>query len=39
MGELRVAALDEVRGHKPCIPVTGQDDTPIRNEIELVRDL
>jgi hypothetical protein len=33
------AAIDEVRSRKPRIPATGQDDIPIRDEIELVRDL
>jgi ribosomal protein S18 acetylase RimI-like enzyme len=39
MCELRAGAIDEVRGRKPWIPATGQDDIPIRDEIELVRDL
>jgi hypothetical protein len=37
--ELRAGAIDEVRSRKPGIPATGQDDIPIRDEIELVRDL
>ena len=37
--ELRAGAIDEVRARKPWIPATGQDDIPLRDEIELVRDL
>jgi ribosomal protein S18 acetylase RimI-like enzyme len=39
LSELRTGAIEELRVHKPWIPATGQDDIPIRDEIELVRDL
>ena len=39
LSELRTGAIDELRRHKPWIPATGQDDIPIRDEIDLVRDL
>ena len=37
--ELRAGAMDEVRARKPWIPGAGQDGIPVRDEIELVRDL
>jgi ribosomal protein S18 acetylase RimI-like enzyme len=39
LSELRAGAIEELRGRKPWIPAKGQDDIPIRDEIELVRDL
>jgi ribosomal protein S18 acetylase RimI-like enzyme len=39
LSELRAGAIEELRVHKPWIPAKGQDDIPIRDEIELVRDL
>jgi ribosomal protein S18 acetylase RimI-like enzyme len=39
LSELRAGAIEELRGHKPWIPAKGHDDIPIRDEIELVRDL
>jgi ribosomal protein S18 acetylase RimI-like enzyme len=39
LSELRAGAIQELRSHKPWIPANGQDDIPIRDEIELVRDL
>jgi ribosomal protein S18 acetylase RimI-like enzyme len=39
LNELRAGAIAELRGRKPWIPATGQDDIPLRDEIELVRDL
>jgi ribosomal protein S18 acetylase RimI-like enzyme len=38
MTELRAGAIEELRRHRPWIPATGQDDIPIRDEIDLVRD-
>jgi ribosomal protein S18 acetylase RimI-like enzyme len=37
--ELRPGAVDEARSLKPAIPATGNDDIPIRDEIDLVLDL
>jgi ribosomal protein S18 acetylase RimI-like enzyme len=40
MAELRPGAVDESRARlKPSIPVTGNDGIPLRDEIDLVRDL
>jgi ribosomal protein S18 acetylase RimI-like enzyme len=39
LGDLRPGAIDELRPRKPWIPTTGQDDIPIRDEIDLVLDL
>jgi ribosomal protein S18 acetylase RimI-like enzyme len=39
VAELRAGVIDELRGRKAWIPATGQDGIPIRDEIELVRDL
>jgi ribosomal protein S18 acetylase RimI-like enzyme len=39
LSELRAGAIEGLRGHKPWIPATGQDDIPLRDEIELVRHL
>ncbi len=39
MNELRAGAMDELRVRRPWIPETGQEDIPVRDEIELVRDL
>ena len=39
MNELRAGAMDELRAHRPWIPETGQEDIPVRDEIELVREL
>jgi hypothetical protein len=34
-----LGAMEELRARRPWIPETGQDDIPVRDEIELVRDL
>jgi ribosomal protein S18 acetylase RimI-like enzyme len=39
MNELRADAMDELRARRPWIPRSGQEDIPVRDEIELVRDL
>ena len=39
LSELRAGAVDQLRPHKAWIPATGHDEIPIRDEIELVRDL
>jgi ribosomal protein S18 acetylase RimI-like enzyme len=39
LSELRAGVIEELRARKPWIPAKGQDDIPIRDEIELVRDL
>jgi ribosomal protein S18 acetylase RimI-like enzyme len=39
LSELRAGAVEQLRPEKPWIPATGQDDIPIRDEVELVRDL
>jgi ribosomal protein S18 acetylase RimI-like enzyme len=39
MNELRAGAMDELRVLRPWIPQTGQEGIPVRDEIELVRDL
>jgi GNAT superfamily N-acetyltransferase len=37
--DLRPGAIDEARHRKPSIPATGDDGIPIRDEIDLVREL
>ena len=37
--QVRLGAMDELRARKPWIPEAGQDGIPVRDEIELVRDL
>jgi ribosomal protein S18 acetylase RimI-like enzyme len=37
--ELRAGAIDRIRAERPWIPATGQDEIPMRDEIELVREL
>jgi len=37
--ELRAGAVQDARRVKPSIPVVGLDDIPIRDELDLVRDI
>jgi ribosomal protein S18 acetylase RimI-like enzyme len=39
MAELRAGAMDELRVRRPWLPRNGQEGIPVRDEIELVRDL
>jgi ribosomal protein S18 acetylase RimI-like enzyme len=39
LSELRAGAIEELRGRKPWIPARGEDDIPLRDELQLVRDL
>jgi ribosomal protein S18 acetylase RimI-like enzyme len=39
MNELRAGAMEKLRARMPWIPKTGQDGIPVRDEIELVRDI
>lgn len=39
MSELRAGAMDVLRARRPWIPETGQEGIPVRDEIELVREV